>query len=46
MRLISSKSISEILKGRHFLEDLGVNGKMILKQILNSGECVVWIHLL
>jgi hypothetical protein len=44
--LISSRSISENVKGRHFLEDLGVDGKMILKRILSSGECVVWIHLL
>jgi len=39
LRPISSRSISEKVKGRHFLEDLGVDGKMILKRILSSGEC-------
>jgi len=46
LRHISSRSISEKVKGRHFLEDLDVDGKMILKRILSSGECVVWIRLL
>jgi len=46
LRLTSSRSILEKVKGRHFLEDLGVGGKMILKRILGSGECVVRIRLL
>jgi len=46
LRLISSRRISEKVKGKHFLEDLDIGGRMILKRILSSGECVVWIHLL
>jgi hypothetical protein len=34
------------VKGKHLLEDLGVDGKIILKWILSSGEGVDWIHLL
>jgi hypothetical protein len=46
LRLISSRRISEKVKGKQFLEDLDIGGRMILKRILNSGKCVFWIHLL
>jgi hypothetical protein len=38
LRLIPNRSVSKNVKGRHFLVDLGVDGKIILKWISRSCE--------